>query len=70
MGAFTEDQLILITGASGFIGSHLTHTLLASSPPVRLHLLARPSSDLRQYEVVSVKRWKSAEVIFPGELIS
>jgi nucleoside-diphosphate-sugar epimerase len=67
MGAFTEDQLILITGASGFIGSHLTHTLLASSPPVRLRLLARPSSNLRAFEghpnvqIVRVERWDSAE---------
>ena len=67
MGAFTENQLILITGASGFIGSHLTHTLLASFPPVRLRLLARPSSDLRAFEghpkvqSVRVERWDSAE---------
>jgi nucleoside-diphosphate-sugar epimerase len=67
MGPFTENQLILITGASGFIGSHLAHTLLASSPPVRLRLLARPSSDLRAFEgyanvqIVQVERWDDVE---------
>jgi nucleoside-diphosphate-sugar epimerase len=67
LGPFTENQLILITGASGFIGSHLAHTLLASSPPVRLRLLARPFSDLRAFEgyaniqIVRVERWDDAE---------
>jgi nucleoside-diphosphate-sugar epimerase len=67
MGPFTENQLILITGASGFIGSHLTHALLASSPPVRIRLLARPSSNLTAFEgysnveVVRVGRWDDAE---------
>ena len=50
MSPFTENQLIVITGASGFIGSHLTHTILALSPTVRVRLLARPSSDLTAFD--------------------
>ena len=50
MSDFIEDQLVLITGASGFIGSHLTRTILASFPRVRVRLLARPSSDLTAFE--------------------
>ncbi len=67
MNPFRENQRILITGASGFIGSHLAHTLLASSPPVRLRLLARPSSNLRAFEahpnaqIVRVERWDDAD---------
>jgi len=67
MSPFTENQLILITGASGFIGSHLTHTILASSRPVRIRLLARPSSNLTAFEgqpnveAVRVSRWDDVD---------
>ena len=67
MSPFTESQLILITGASGFIGSHLTHTILALSPPVRIRLLARPSSNLTAFEgqpnveAVRVSRWDDVD---------
>jgi nucleoside-diphosphate-sugar epimerase len=66
---FSENQLILITGASGFIGSRLTQTLLASSPPVRIRLLARPSSNLTAFEgrrnvdIVRASRWDDADVL-------
>jgi nucleoside-diphosphate-sugar epimerase len=69
MPPLAANQLILITGASGFIGSHLAEQLLASSQPVRLRLLARPSSDLRAFEgranvqVVRVERWEDAELL-------
>ena len=49
MSPFTENRLIVITGASGFIGSHLTHTILALSPTVRVRLLPRASSDLTAF---------------------
>jgi nucleoside-diphosphate-sugar epimerase len=61
MSEFIEDQLVLITGTSGFIGSHLTRTILASFPGVRVRLLARPSSDLTTFEgnveIVRVSSW-------------
>ncbi|MFI5396270.1 MAG: NAD-dependent epimerase/dehydratase family protein [Candidatus Binatia bacterium] len=69
MSHFSEDQLILITGASGFIGSHLTQRLLASSPPVRIRLLARPSSNLTAFEgrgnvhIVRANRWDDADLL-------
>jgi nucleoside-diphosphate-sugar epimerase len=67
MSAFTENQLIVITGASGFIGSHLTHTILASYPAVRVRLLARPSSNLTAFaglpnvEDVRISRWDDTQ---------
>jgi len=67
MSPLTEDQLIVITGASGLIGCHLTHTILASYPTVRIRLLARPSSDLTAFtgrpnvEAVRISRWDDTE---------
>lgn len=40
----TESRPVLITGATGFIGSHLTEALASSGREV--HVLARPESDL------------------------
>jgi nucleoside-diphosphate-sugar epimerase len=37
---------VLVTGATGFLGSHLTRRLLAQGH--RVHVLARPDSDLRR----------------------
>lgn len=37
---------VLVTGATGFLGSHLTRRLLARGHPV--HVLARPDSDFRR----------------------
>jgi nucleoside-diphosphate-sugar epimerase len=67
MSPFTENQLVMITGASGFIGSHLTHTILASYPTVRVRLLARPSSNLTAFEgqpnveAVRISRWDDTD---------
>ncbi|MGH9404832.1 MAG: hopanoid-associated sugar epimerase [Terriglobia bacterium] len=41
----SEAPLSLVTGASGFVGSHVARLLAAQGTPVRV--LARPSSDLR-----------------------
>src|SRR5512135_203395 len=63
MSNFADDQLVLITGASGFIGSHLTRAILAVSPRIRIRLLARPSSNLTLFdgrpniEIVRVNSW-------------
>ncbi|MGD0946743.1 MAG: NAD-dependent epimerase/dehydratase family protein [Candidatus Binatia bacterium] len=67
MSPFTENRLIVITGASGFIGFHLTHTILASYPTVRVRLLSRPSSDLTAFvgrpnvEDVRISRWDDTD---------
>jgi nucleoside-diphosphate-sugar epimerase len=44
----------LVTGASGFIGGHLVHALVASGDQVRI--LVRPSSDLRHVASLDVDR--------------
>ena len=43
----------LITGANGFIGSHLTHFLIEQGEKVRV--LVRPQSDLRSLEGLPVE---------------
>lgn len=44
----------LVTGASGFVGSHVARQLVAAGDQVRV--LARPGSDLRALEGVAVER--------------
>ena len=45
---------ILVTGATGFVGSHVARLLLARGDSVRV--LVRPSSDLRALEGLAVER--------------
>lgn len=45
---------VLVTGATGFLGSHLTDVLLAEGDEVRA--LVRPSSDVRRLERQGVER--------------
>jgi nucleoside-diphosphate-sugar epimerase len=69
MKALPPNQTVLITGASGFIGSHLTHTIVAGSPDVRIRLLARASSNLTAFEslpnidVVRVSSWHDVATV-------
>lgn len=46
-------MISLVTGASGFVGSHVTRALAASGASVRV--LARPASDLRAIEGLAVE---------------
>ena len=48
---------VLVTGATGFIGSHLAHHLLRAG--AELHVLARPMASMRRLEGIraSVRMW-------------
>ena len=48
MTAVTQAQCVLLTGATGFIGSHLAWHLVAAGKNV--HIVVRPESDLDQLE--------------------
>src|SRR5882757_8684917 len=47
-------MLALITGATGFIGSHVARTLIKQGADLRL--LVRPSSDLRNIQELKAER--------------
>ena len=55
------ERTVLITGASGFIGSHLTELLVKSNADVRL--LVRYSSNLQ-----NIKNWLSQVMLYKGDL--
>ena len=52
-------QLVLVTGANGFVGSHLTEALLARG--YRVRCMVRESSDLRYIEHLPVE-WVRADL--------
>jgi len=53
------EQLVLVTGANGFVGSHLTEALLARG--YRVRCMVRESSDLRYIEHLPVE-WVRADL--------
>lgn len=62
----TERQrLVLVTGANGFIGSHLTEALLARG--YRVRCMVRQSSDLRYIQHLPVE-WTHADLSEPEQL--
>jgi nucleoside-diphosphate-sugar epimerase len=60
-----RDLLVLVTGANGFIGSHLTEALLARGYQVRC--MVRQSSDLRFIQHLPVE-WAHADLSEPEQL--
>src|SRR6516225_7720677 len=47
-------MLVLVTGATGFLGSHVARVLVAEGADIRL--LVRPSSDLRNIQDLNAER--------------
>jgi nucleoside-diphosphate-sugar epimerase len=60
-----RERLVLVTGANGFIGSHLTEALLARG--YRVRCMVRQSSDLRYIQHLPVE-WTHADLSEPEHL--
>ncbi len=60
-----REQLVLVTGANGFVGSHLTEALLARE--YRVRCMVRESSDVQYIEHLPVE-WAHADLRDAGQL--
>ena len=59
MTALPKGSRVLITGASGFTGSHLTHKLVAQG--VEVVAIARPTSNIKQFDDLPIE-WHKGDV--------
>ena len=64
-----EDDLILLTGATGFIGSKLVENLLDRGMR-NLRCFARPSSDTSRIEAIARRHYSAQVEIVTGNLLS
>jgi len=62
-----DDELILLTGATGFLGTRLVQDLLQNQPHTRLALLIRPvkdkSAEERARAIIPASEWHRIQVI-------
>lgn len=65
-----HDQRILITGASGFIGSHLVERLQRNAPDVEVHALARTPGKLRELARQDGFTFHACDLLDAGRLSS
>jgi len=71
MKSFYKNRRVLVTGADGFMGSHLTEMLLAEGAKVSVYVRGTSISGTTQYTLKNIKKLKdSVEEILTGNIAS